>query len=349
MKRAFIVYRISIIAVAAVIIAGCSGEERVINTIPDVWQLLCVSSGAPAVLALQEYPDNKAISSDIFMQVNKRALPAAVSNIKEFRDKLYLIMPSAKKIYALDSKTFELKDSIDFTAENRIPTAICFANATTAYVSHENDTIVSVVDITAFKTARTIAVGKTPTGIAAVGNQVFVANQSSNTVSQIDTRTNIVVAQHQTPPAPSFAEPSTDGKSVVIICLGSGKADNSTPKTSAYAVFIDAPAARITQQVALHDAYYESDLAAKPRGLAVTQSDWVFIPTDMGLFQLDLINKGQPLIIDETAYEVAYYNYRRSELLLVLNGNIIIADQNTGKKKNNYTMPVASAAAVLGR
>ncbi|GAB1430192.1 hypothetical protein MASR2M18_10250 [Ignavibacteria bacterium] len=348
MKRFFIVARVAVVVVTAIFV-GCSGEERVINTLPDAWQLLCVSSGMPATLALQEYPDNKSVSADMFMQANNMELPAAVSNVQEFRDKLYLLMPSAKKIYAIDSKTFLLKDSIDFSAENHIPAAICFANATTAYVSHENDTTVSVVDITAFKIARTIAVGKKPVGIAAVGNQVFVANQASNTVTQIDTRTNLVVAQHQTPPAPTFAQPSTDGKSILIICLGAGKIDNSVPKTDAYAVFIDAPTARITQQVALHDAYYGSDAAAKPRGLAVTQADWAFIPTDIGLFQIDLINKGQPYLINETAYDIACYNYRRAELLLTLNGDIIVADPNTGKEKNKYSMPVATAAAVLGR
>lgn len=257
-------------------------------------------------------------------------------------------MPSVKKVYAIDSKTFELKDSIDFSVVNHIPTAICFANATTAYVAHENDTTVSVVDITAFKVARTIATGKRPSGIAAVGNQVFVANQADNTVAQIDTRTNLVIAQYQTPAAPTFVQPSTDGKSVLVICLGAGKIDNSVPKTPAYAIFIDAPSAQITQQVALHDAYYESDMAAKPRGLTVTQTDWAFIPTDMGLFQIDLINKSQPYIVDETAYNIAYYNYRRSELLLAVDGNITTADPNTGKKKNQYTMPVP-AAAIIGR
>lgn len=333
--------------VAALFFAGCTGEEKVINTLPDTWQLLCVSAAAPSALAVQKYPENTAVSADVFQQVNNRQLPAAVTAVVEFRDRLYLLTPAALKIYALDAKTFALKDSMDFTKENRIPTALCFANATTAYVAHEHDSVVSVVDITVFKTARTVATGRKPVGIAAVGNQVFVANQLGNTITQIDTRTNVVTAQHQTPPAPTFIVPSTDGRSIVAVCLGAGKADNSSSKTAAFCVFIDAPTAQITAQTALDDPFYETDIAAKPRGLTTTSSDWAFIPTDMGLFQLDLVNKREPIILNETPYDIAMFNYRRGELLLVEGGSVIVADPNTAKEKARYALPLP-AVAILG-
>ncbi len=326
---------------------GCSGKERVIDTLPDLWLLLNVTTDNPASLTLQKYPDNSTISNDKFQQANGRTLPSAVKSVAEFRDRLYLMMPSIKTIYIIDSKSFALKDSLVFAAVNRIPTAICFANATTAYVCHENDTVVSVVDILSFKTARVVACGKQATGIAVVGNQVFVANQLSNTVTQIDTRTNLVVAQHQVPPAPTFVQPSTDGHSAVVICLGDGKINKSVPATSSYAIFIDAPTAKITIQTALHDTYYPEDIAAVPRGMAITKSDWAFIPTDMGLFQLDLINKTSPNIIDETAYNLAFYNYRRLQLILIKDMQLIVADQNTGKKKEQYQLPF-SVSAVIG-
>lgn len=333
-------------ALAIMVIAGCSGEEKVIDTLPDSWQLLCASSTAPG-LALQKLPDNSTTSADIFQQVNNRKLPATVSSVVEFRDDLYLLMPSIRKIYVVLAKSYTLHDSIDFSAENRIPSAICFANATTAYVAHENDSVVSVVDITVYKTARTVATGHKPIGIAAIGNQVFVTNQLSNTVTQIDTRTNSIVANHQVPPAPTFITPSTDGKQVIVICLGAGKADNISPKTAAYAVFIDAPTAQIIKQTAIDDPGFDTDVTAKPRGVAVTKADWAFIPTDLGLYQLDLVQKVDCYIIDETPYDITTFNYRRQELLLIEGGSVIVADQNTGKEKARFALPLP-VSAILG-
>ena len=112
-------------------------------------------------------------------------------------------------------------------------------------------------------------------------------------------------------------------------------------------MFIDAPTAQITAQTALDDPFYETDIAAKPRGLTTTSSDWAFIPTDMGLFQLDLVNKREPIILNETPYDIAMFNYRRGELLLVEGGSVIVADPNTAKEKARYALPLP-AVAILG-
>jgi len=65
-----------------------------------------------------------------------------------------------------------------------------------AYVTNESSNTVSVIDTLTDTVVKTIAVGETPTGVAASpdGSKVYVANADSHTISVIDTKTNRVVA-----------------------------------------------------------------------------------------------------------------------------------------------------------
>lgn len=186
-------------------ISGCSKDEPTYVNFKDEWKILAASTGAPSALALVNQPDGAVTSADIFSSANGAPLPGQVQKIVEFREYIYLMIPSAFQVVVVDQQTFKQKAVLDFTSKQRIPTDVAFGNAAAGYVAHENDTSVTVIDITNFSIGRVIKVGMHPVAIAAVGNQVFVANQADNTISQIDTRTNTVVATHQVAPAPNLS------------------------------------------------------------------------------------------------------------------------------------------------
>ena len=68
-----------------------------------------------------------------------------------------------------------------------------------AYVTNGKSNSVSVLDLLQLKNVKTIAVGASPTGVAAnpKRNEIYVANAESNNISIIDAERNEVVGDHR--------------------------------------------------------------------------------------------------------------------------------------------------------
>jgi len=332
------------ITFAFALLLGCSRPNRIIDNTQDEWKILAATDATPSSLTLIHQPDNVITSSDVFLSVNGSPLPGKVSKIVEFREYLYVLVPSAHQIIVVD-KSYKIHTVVDLSTTQKIPTDIAFGNATTGYIAHENDTTVSVIDITNFKIARSITVGRHPIAIAGVGNQIFVANQASNTVSQIDTRTNTVVATHDVATAPTFIQTNTkNGREVIVLSLGAGKLD-SEPKTVPVVTFIDS--SRIITHITQLDNELFGGADAKPIGIALSSLDWIFIPVQKGIIRLDARSKIDATLFIEKEYSTIYYNFRRDELLLLNNTIGTIADGNGVEKTLGFTLPVASTS-ILG-
>jgi len=86
------------------------------------------------------------------------------------------------------------------------------------YVTNGKSNDVSVIDNLSFKTVKTIAVGKSPTGIVAspTRNEIYVVNSESNSVSVIDAEGNAVVGTIGVERAPYFIDVSADGERAYV-------------------------------------------------------------------------------------------------------------------------------------
>lgn len=338
----FLILALSVIVVA---IAGCTRPERIIDNSVDEWKILAATDAAPSALALLRQPDGEVTSSDIFAKTNGSPLPGKVAKIIEFRENLYLLVPSTFQIIVV-GKDYKQVASVDLSASQRIPSDIAFGNATTAYVAHENDTTVSVMDIVNFTIARSITVGKRPIAIAAIGNQIFVANQASNTVSQIDTRTNSVVATHQVPTAPTFIQPNIkNGHEVVVLSLGAGKIDNEV-KTTAALTFIDSSRI-ITKVTTLDDVSNGGSISGHPMGMVISTQDWAFIAVQNGVIRFDIRDKETYTLELEQEFSRIFYNFRRDELLLLNNTEGTITNGLGEKKEATFALPF-TVTSILG-
>lgn len=91
------------------------------------------------------------------------------------------------------------------------------------YVTNGKSNDVTVIDNLSFKTVKTIAVGKSPTGITAspTRNELYVVNTESNSVSVIDAERNTVVATIWVERAPYFIDVSADGAHGYVANSGS--------------------------------------------------------------------------------------------------------------------------------
>ncbi|MFN8361594.1 MAG: hypothetical protein U0264_16930 [Candidatus Kapaibacterium sp.] len=326
-------------------ISGCSKDEPTYVNYKDEWKILAASTASPSALALVSQPDGAVTSADIFSSANGTPLPGQVQKIVEFREYLYLMIPSAFQVVVIDKQTFKQKAVLDFSGTQRIPTDVAFGNATTGYVAHENDTSVTVIDITNFSIGRVIKVGMHPVSIAAVGNQVFVANQFDNTVSQIDTRTNTVVATHQVAPAPTFIRPNANGHEVMVLSLGAGKLDGAAVKTAPVMTYIDS--GRFVVVVTPIDDPQFDGANALPTSLSVSPKEWAFVTVQKGVIRLDTKGRIDYKLVSEEEYTQSYYNFRRNEILLLKGTKGSIIDEISGEQKTTFAIP-SEATTMIG-
>jgi YVTN family beta-propeller protein len=73
------------------------------------------------------------------------------------------------------------------------PYGIAYASNGDIYVTNSGDNTVSVIDTSSNMVVKTIGVGSSPYGVAFANGDIYVANFGDNSVSVIDTSSNMVV------------------------------------------------------------------------------------------------------------------------------------------------------------
>lgn len=319
-----------VIISSLIVFSSCTPEEKIINPAQDTWALLTISKGNPNVLQQNQIINNVASNPSTVY-----ARGVEITGIKEYRNMLFLMMPSIYKIMILDRATYKPIDSIDFSISKKIPSDIAFGNATSAYIAHQNDSIVTVYDLFNFKIATEIKVGNggiaIQEGLGNRQNQIFVANSKSNSVSQIDTRTNTVVKTYYVQVAPSFLQADPTGAKMVVACQGNKNADTSS-YTVASIAFIDIDKKIILEETPLNTGKADA-VQASIKSMLVTNSEWVFIAMTNGLFRLDTREHKALSFMSSESYDGLSYNFRKRELLLISDTYIYIADDNSAEIK----------------
>lgn len=296
------------------LIISCSKDEQVINDPTVKWRLL-VSADNQTRLELTSQPEGTVTISDVYQTNNGKSLDGQVMKMAEYGKNLFLFIPSKYKIEIIDNETFKSTAVFDFSASLRIPSAICFANSSTAYICFGNDSTVDLLDMQFMKIVKTIEVGKNPVSIACAGNQVFVANRGDNTVSIIDTRDNEVKATLNVASCPSFVDVSKDAETALVISLGEGKLDSTQTKTSAQLTLFNVNTRAVIKNKFLGTS--EADAIKQiPRGITVNEKSMAFVPTATNLFRIST-KTGDMVNVSKVEHISALYNNKRDELLLI--------------------------------
>ncbi|TAL69556.1 MAG: hypothetical protein EPN82_06915 [Bacteroidetes bacterium] len=306
--------------VASIVLVSCRKEEKVIDYYKETFDFLAATDSDTPSILLVELPGGTVTSNDVFLAANGEQLSGKVTKMVKFRDKIYLLMPSKHKIEVINKINYKRIATIDFSATGREPTDICFANATAAYVAHGNDTTVSLVDISdsVFKVARIIKVGVHPVAIASSGNQIFVANQKSNTVSVIDSRYH-TVTQVPVHTAPSFVDINSEGSKAIVISLGAGKIDSSQ-KTAAKATIINVEDHTVFRTTEIgYGSYNAKDQI--PAGIVISDIDMAYMLCQDNIFSMDA-NFGNNIFLSVLGkFTSPYFDLMRTQLVLLKNNN----------------------------
>lgn len=245
-------------------LSSCSGEDKLINEYQASYSFIFSS----AANSLQKIDSD----SETIVNITPENLTFdSVSIIKKFREHYYLLAPKDKKIIVLAEKTFQLIAEIDYSTLNLEPTDICFPNATDAYVTHSNDSCITILDLTNNKISGIkIKVDGNPVGIAGSGNQVHTAIPNSNQVAIIDTRTNKVEATISISDVPTYIDFTEDGLKSVVVSVGNGKTESTSgTKSPAKITVIDVIKENIFSEFQLGNNN-DASLNIKPTSIIVS-------------------------------------------------------------------------------
>lgn len=180
--------------------SSCQQDEETPDIGPD--KVIVVNEGnfgeGNGSISLYD-PDAQTVENNVFAQANG-ALGASVQSVSIYQDRVFMICFATDKIEVVDAETFErlaapIEDSVIIS-----PRYMSVAGKK-GYISvwgafdenyNLNNSKVVVLDLNDYSIVNKIDTDPGPEDVLAVGNKVFVANRFSNTISVINTQTDLI-------------------------------------------------------------------------------------------------------------------------------------------------------------
>lgn len=322
----------------ALIINSCSQEVTIIDEVSNNWNFLAVSAQNPTRIDKYNVRTGALIKSDVLPK-SVTVINSKITKIAEQSDIIYVLVPDDYKIVSFNKNDLALVFVYDFTALGLKPTDIAFTNPTDAYVSHEGTNKVSVLDLKYGKIARQLDLGGVCSKIAANGNQVYCLLPEQNEVSVIDTRDLKEVARVATSEKPNFIG-FTATNEYAIVSAGYGKLDTISTKTESKFMFIDPTARKVMAQNSLSASTLKA-IDQIPLGLALTNKNYGFVPTNQGLIRIDTKGRTSTRLVNRNSYSfILYDSYEKKVLLLSKStNNLVLADEVSGAELFSVELP----------
>lgn len=324
-----------------VVFAACSSKEKVINPIDENRSFMISTDAGGFTIKGINLPSGNIHEQDYYRKFFAEDAKNKITAIADNGFDIFFFVPEEMKILVVGKSNMLMKAVIDFSPYGLKPVSITFANATDAYVLNQGSNDVSIVDLTVYEVARNIKCGINPVGISSYGNQVYIVDKTADLVHIIDTRTRAIEETIQVHPGPTFIRFTNDGKTSIVISSGVSGTEPNTTKNIALVTYIDVEKRTVSSTLDLGFGQM-SALDQYPRGFEVTQTDWGFVQTQMGLFRLDLRNPEKIALMTRTAFDGIAYNRKDAELILFTSGDnseISLADESLANITQTVMFP----------
>jgi hypothetical protein len=273
------------------LVFGCKKEESLIEGESPPQYFYIVTGDQPNTIKLFELNSKKVEVEDVFYLKNKIKLDQ-ISQIVEYRGILYIFQKETYRITIAYADSLIFIKNLDWSNEKRKPSSIAFANATTGFISFENDSIVSVLDLTNFQVAREVTTKSPISYLENVEQYIIGLSISTGLATIIDSRTFSVERAFWVGDSPLSCAYSSNRNTVFILCAGKGKYDSSQVKTKAKIITLSFPDFNKALEVDLNiGSTSANDLV--PTGLTVYGKYFGFISTFSGLLRFSLSNPSQ--------------------------------------------------------
>jgi len=219
--------------------------------------------------------EDEIVHQSIFKATNGRDLGDTFQSMFIEDDKAFLVLNNSDKVEVVDVNTFKEKGVITDLNSPRYMTSA----AGKLYLSQWNGWgekgSVKVIDASTFEVKATIGVGVAPEGILKVGNRVWVANSTDNTISILNTDLDKVAftLNLQNAEAPKQMVLDADGD-VWVLCSGSTVYDYNPPyalisETPSYLLEFDSSTKEVKNKYKLSDNQHFAVLRVNDSGKLV--------------------------------------------------------------------------------
>lgn len=211
------------------------------------------------------YFENDQLVPFVYQKENDEAINSIIEDVAFHNDRMYIVANRADQIIVTDADSLNTIASI--TAEDLLTPRYFTASGDKGYVSvwgpYEADyslknSTVAVLDLNSNSILSYIPVPAGPEGIVAIGNKVFVANSSTDTITVINSGTEAVVEKIKTYVAPKHFV--VDEANKLWVVYGSGNIARINPETYEEELLIelsgDTPSGKI--QLVNNTLYYHT-------------------------------------------------------------------------------------------
>jgi len=212
------------------------------------------------------------VQQGIFKATNGRDLGDTFQSMFIKDNKGFLVLNNSDKVEIVDVNTFKEEGVISDLNSPRYMTSA----AGKLYLSQWNGWgekgSVQVIDPSTYKVESTIEVGVAPEGVLKVGNRVWVANSTDNTISILNTDLDKVAftLNLQNAESPKQMVLDEDGD-VWVLCSGSAVYDYNPPyslisETSSYLVEFNPSTKEVKSRIELSENQHYSSLSINDSG-----------------------------------------------------------------------------------
>ncbi len=329
-------------------LVSCNEDAPNIDNTVNRDRLFVVVGGAQPLVKVIKVVDGSIEINDLFLEKAETSYNYPVKRIKHFGNLFFFVIPQELKIEVFSADNLNRVSLIDFTDSKKIPSDICFANATTAYIAHENDESLSCLDLTNFQISGSVTISGKACAIECSGNQIFTANTFQNTVSIVDSRSNEEIHSITVADRPAFLSVADSGKKVVCVSIGTGKIDDSPTKTASVATSFDVLSSNIISTKDIGFATI-NPVEQNPISHATTVNSLSFVATKDYLLRFNAKSFSGISLAGRANYKQIIYNDKKQELIITVEeiGKIFakIADQSTAEEKRRVLLPANSVLA----
>ena len=292
------------------------------------------------------------VQQGIFESVNGRKVGDVLQSITIEDDKAYLVVNNSNKVEVVNANTFKEEGVI---ADLKSPRQIIEAEGN-LYLTQWNGWgekgSVKIIDPVSFQIKSTVEVGNAPEGLIEVGNEVWVANSTSNSISIIDINTGKVTSTISISTAEAPKQMILDAEGDVwILCSGNVLYDanwNPTGNTPSYLVEINPSNKEVKDEVKLSDDQHFSMLTVNDAGSLMYYGGGFGVK---GIYSIFTVSPSvRTPIIDEYFYGFGVYNddfiYGTMAPNFTSNGSVKKYDP-TGKEISTYEVGIGPNGVVF--
>jgi YVTN family beta-propeller protein len=166
--------------------------------------------------------DSGKMYNNVFHSANGVGLGSVANSITIYDTLAYIVVNNSDKVEVININSFKQVATIQFPAGSS-PRNMVLLNALKAYVTNLYTNNCSIVDLTNYQIAGSIATGANPEGLLIANSKLFVANSgfgNGNTVTVISTSTDGVLDTVKVGDNPISVN-KDNNKNVYVLCSGS--------------------------------------------------------------------------------------------------------------------------------